>query len=185
MVEIRGSLIKGSVAAVKNRYGEQVYNGILSQLDKQSKQLFESPISDIAWYPLDIFAKFLEQDIKLTANGDEKALETRAEALHIDHMKVVYAGLTNSESPQAFLKHAAVLHQLYFKGVSLEIRFVGTNKAILRYTGLEKQHRILIPTIIGFYVAVLKTSGTKDIRTTYSILTENDKEYGELELLWA
>ncbi len=183
MVEIRGFLINNSVASLKKRIGDQVYDDILSQLDDQSRQLFESPISDVAWYPLDYFAKFLEQDIKFTANGDENVLVSRSEALHEGHMKDVYAGFS-SESPQAFLEHVTVLHQLYFKGVSLEIRLAGANKAILKYTGFEKQHRIMEPTIIGFYRAVLKTSGIKDIQTKYLIPIEDESKYGELEIVW-
>jgi hypothetical protein len=165
MVEIRGSFFNGSINAVKIRNGDQAYNEIISQLDEQARQLFEKPISDTGWYPLDSFVKFLEQDIKLTANGDENVLVTRAEAVDKKYIRDIYGSFVKSEPPEFFIKHHSILHQGYFRGVSIEIQFDGLNKAIIRYIGFEKQHKLIEPTIIGYYKKVLEISGVTDIHT--------------------
>ncbi len=151
MVEIRGSSINGSINALKEKKGDQTYNTIISQLDEKSRQLFEAPISDRGWYSLDSFIKFLEQDIKLTANGDENALATWTGALNEKYIRDIYGSFIGSESAQFFIGHVLILNQFYFRGISIRISFDGPNKAIIKYTGFEKQHRLVEQIIIGFY----------------------------------
>jgi len=90
MVEIKGSFVNGTIAAAKKRIGDQVYNTIISQLDEQARQLFEQPISETGWYSYDSFIKFLEEELKLTANGDENELQIRSEAFLEQRLKGVY-----------------------------------------------------------------------------------------------
>ena len=90
MVEIKGSVINDSINTVKKKNGDQVYNNILSQLDEQARQLFEQPISETGWYSYDSFIKFLEEELKLTANGDENELQIRSEAFLEQRLKSVY-----------------------------------------------------------------------------------------------
>ena len=184
MVEIRGLSINGSIAALKKRKGDQVYNDVVSQLDEQSRQLFEAPILDVGWYSLDSFLTFLEQDIKLTANGDANVLATWTGDLNEQHLRDIYAGFIESESPQFFIRHVAIIHQLYFRGVSIQMKFDGSNKAIITFTGFEKQHKLIEPIVIGFYRKVLEIAGVKDMHAQYLTSIEENKGYCELEITW-
>ena len=74
MVEIKGALVNGTINNIKIRSGDQVYNNIISQLDEQSRQLFEKLISDAGWYPLNSYMRFLELDLQLTADRDGQVL---------------------------------------------------------------------------------------------------------------
>ncbi len=184
MVEIKGSIINGSINAVKKRSGEQVYNNIISQLDEQTRQLFEQPVLNAGWYSLDSLLRFLEQDIKLTANGDENELVIRTGALNDKYLRDVYGSFIQSESPEFFIKHRSILHQGYFRGVSIEVKFDGSNKRIIKFNGFEKQHKLMEPTIIGFFKKVLQISGVKNIHTKYLISIGGNKSYCELGITW-
>lgn len=138
MVEIKGAVIKDAINDVKNRNGDQVYNTIISQLDEQTRQLFKKPISDTGWYPLDLFVKFIELNIKLTANGDENEYLNRVGAIIEKQLTGIYKIFFKSGSPDVFIKNVSITHQGFFRGVSVKATFDGPNKVIIRYTGFEK-----------------------------------------------
>jgi hypothetical protein len=184
MVEIKGAVVNGSMIAVKKRSGDQVYNNIISQLDEQTRQLFEKPIANTDWFPLDYFLKFLELDIKLTANGDEHELQIRAEALNEKQIKEIYKIFVKVGSPEIIIKHHSMVHQGYFKGVSIKITFDGSNKVIIKYIGFEKQHRLMEPAIVGYYKKALEISVATDIHTKFLTSIGENKGYCELEITW-
>jgi hypothetical protein len=184
MVEIRGSFVNNSIDAVKKRNGVQVYNTIISQLDEQARQLFKNPISDTGWYSYESLLKFIEADLKLTANGDENELAIRTGAL-VDHqLNAVYKLLIKLGSHESIIKRHAILHQSLFRGVSINIILDGSNKAIITYSGFEKQHRLFQQSAIGIYRRVLEISGAKDIHVQFLTRIEDNKGYCELEITW-
>lgn len=184
MVDIKGTIVNGSIRAIKARDGEDVYNNIISRLDHQTRQLFGAPISDAEWYPLDLYLKFLQEDINVTANGDENVLGPRAGALNEKYIKEVFGSFVKYEPPEFFIRHHSILHHAYFRGVSMKMNFSELNKAVITYTGFEKQHKLIAPSIIGYYKKVLEVSGTEGVNARYLTSIEEDKGYCELEITW-
>ena len=64
------------------------------------------------------------------------------------------------------------------------MKFDEPNKAVITYIGFEKQHRLVAPTIIGYYKKVLEVSETKDVNAKYLVPIEEDKGFCELEITW-
>jgi hypothetical protein len=48
------------------------------------------------------------------------------------------------------IKRIAAVHATYFQGVPIAVQLQGHGKAVVRYTGFEKQHRIMGFAIMGF-----------------------------------
>jgi hypothetical protein len=185
MVEIKGAVILDSFHAVKTRSGEEIYNGIIRLLDEQTRKLFKKNIIIASgWYPLDAFLQFVKFDIKLTANGNENELISRSEAIIEDQLKGIFKAFVKLGSPEFVLKRIAIVHKTYFRGVSIDIRMEGSNKAIIKYTGFEKQHRLIGLTIIGFYKKAMEISGAKNVEAKFAVPIEDDKGYSELEVTW-
>ena len=184
MVEIRGSFVNSTIDNVKKRNGNQVYSDIISQLDEQARQLFENPISNDGWYAYESLLKFIEVDLKLTANGDENELVIRTGALVENQLNAVYKFLIKLGSHESIIKRHKILHESLFRGVSIKIVFDGPNKVMITYTGFGKQHRLFQLSAIGMYRKVLEVSGAKDIHAKFLTSIEEGKGYCELELTW-
>ena len=167
MVEIKGIAINDTISAIKIINGVQAYNTIISQLDEQTRQLFEKPISDTGWYSLDSFMKFVELSIKLTDNGNEDVLVDRSGIVFEKHLKGIYKFFIKFGSPETIINRVSTVNMAYFRGVSVKTKFDGSNKAVITSTGYEKQHRLIGLTHIGFYRKALEMSGAKDIHTKF------------------
>jgi hypothetical protein len=55
----------------------------------------------------------------------------------------------------------AAVHATYFHGVPIEVQLQGQGKAMIKYKGFQKHHRIMGFAIIGFFKKALEISGRK------------------------
>jgi len=185
MVEIKGSVVSDAIKNVKTNFGDDMYNVIVSQLKPETRPIFEGgSILPISWYPLDAFLEFLEMDLKVTANGDEQELIRRSEKVIEGELSGIYKLFVKLGSPGFVLNRISSVHQTYFRGVDIEVELPGPGKAIMKYTGFEKQQRLVGMSIIGFYRKALEISGAKNVTAEFITPIEDDKGYCELALNW-
>jgi hypothetical protein len=65
------------------------------------------------------------------------------------------------------------------------VNLQGPGKALVRYTGFEKQHRIMGFAIIGFFKKALEISGAKDVVLSFTTPIEEGKTFAELSIGWS
>jgi len=185
MVQIKGSGIKEAITQVKTRAGGGAFQKILGLLDEESRKVFGGEIFTSTWYPLDLFTRFLEVEIRVLANGNEEMITRGAEALNEKHLRGIYKSFVRVGAPEFVIERIAAVHATYFQGVSVEVKLLGHGKALLKYTGFEKQHRIIGFAIIGFFNKALEISRAKDVVIRFTTPIEEDKEYSELSIAWS
>lgn len=186
MVEIKGAAVGDAIKSVKARHGDQVYNTIVSQLQGEAQELFSqsAKILPTEWYPLDAFVQFLEVDLKLTANGNEEELIKRSEAVVEKQLKGIYKVFIQFGTPKFVLNRMSIVDRTYFRGVDVEVSLLESNKAIVKYTGFSKQHRLMGLLLTGFYKKALEISGAKNVTTKFATSIEEGKGYCELIIVW-
>jgi hypothetical protein len=69
------------------------------------------------------------------------------------------------------------------------VQLQGHGKAVVRYTGFEKQHRIMGFAIMGFAIMgffkkALEISGAKDVVLCFTVPIEEGKAFSELSISW-
>jgi hypothetical protein len=184
MIEVKGSIIVETIDAIKQKFGDEVYNKILNNLDENDKKIFGKIVLEVGWYNLDSFAKLLEQDVLVTLNGDEKELIVRSEGVFERQLKGIYRFFIKLGSAEFVIKNLSLVHKTYFRGVSIDVKMESPNKALVRYTGFEKQHRIIGFSIIGFFKKALEMSGARDVNPYYTTPIEENKGYCDLAITW-
>jgi len=185
MVEIKGSVLSDSISSVKKRSGDQAFNKILALLSNDTKKIFESSeILFTNWYPLDAFTEFLAADLKITANGDEKVLIERSEALIEKQLRGIYKIFVRIGSPDFLISRISNTQASYFRGVKVEGNMMEKGRARIKYIGFEKHHRLMEYAIIGFYKKALEISGAKNINYMIIDPIEDGKGFCEIEITW-
>jgi hypothetical protein len=184
MVQIKGSAIKETIEQIKSRAGEAAFQKILGLLDEETRKVFEGDMFSSTWYSLDLFTRFLEIEIKVLANGNEEMVTKGSEAVIERQLKGIYKAFVKFGSPEFVIKRIAAVHATYFQGVPIEVQMPEKNRAVVKYTGFEKQHRIMGFAIVGFFKKALEISGAKDVAIYFSTPIEEGKEYSELSIAW-
>ena len=185
MVQIKGATIRETVTQIKTRAGDQAFQKVLSLLDEPTRKIFEGEIFSSTWYPLDNFARFLEVEIRVLANGREEVITRGAEAVNERQLQGMYKAFVKVGSPEYVIERIAAVHATYFQGVSVDVQLPEPRKALIKYTGFEKQHRIMGFAIIGFFNKALELSGAKDAVIYFTTPIEEDRGYAELSIAWS
>jgi alkanesulfonate monooxygenase SsuD/methylene tetrahydromethanopterin reductase-like flavin-dependent oxidoreductase (luciferase family) len=184
MVSIKGTAILETINLIKSRAGEDALQKILALLDEDARALFKSQIFASTWYPLDPFARFLEVEIRVLADGKEEVVTRGAELATERQLRGIYKAFVKLGSPEFVIKRIAAVHATYFEGVPIEVKIVGHGQAVVTYTGFEKQHRLMGFVIIGFFKKALEVSGAKNVAVRFNIPIEAGKGYADLSISW-
>jgi len=112
----------------------------------------------------------------MVTRGSEVVIEKQLRGIYKAFMKL--------GSPEFVIKRIAAVHATYFQGVPIDVQLVGQGKAVVRYTGFGKQHRIMGFAIIGFFKKALEISGAKDVVLRFTLPIEEGKEFAELSIAW-
>jgi len=185
MVQIKGSAIKETINQIKNRAGEEALKKIFGLLDDETRKMCEGEVFSSTWYPLDLFTRFLEIEIRVLGDGNEEMVTRGSEAVIERQLRGIYKAFVKFGSPEFVIKRIAAVHATYFQGVPIEVRLQGTGTAVVKYTGFEKQHRIMGFAIIGFFKKALEISGAKEVVIYFLTPIEEDKGYSELSITWS
>jgi len=184
MVQIKGTAVLDTIAMVKKRAGEEGFKKIVALLNEDAKKLFQGEVFTSSWYPLDLFTQFLEVEIRESAGGNEELLIKGSEAVIERQLRGIYKVFVKLGSPEFVLKRIAAVHATYFRGVEIRVEMTGPGNATIRYTGYEKQHRIIGFAIIGFFRKALEISGAKNVQARFATPIEAGKGYAELAISW-
>jgi hypothetical protein len=185
MVQIKGATIKEAVTEIKTHAGDQAFQKVLGFLDEDTRRIFEGEIIASTWYPLDNYARFLEVEVRVLANGREEVVTRGAEAANERSLRGIYKAFVKVGSPEYVIERIAAVHTTYFQGVSVDVQLPEPRKALIKYTGFEKQHRIMGFAIIGFFNKALELSGANDAVIYFTTLIEEGREYAELSIAWS
>jgi hypothetical protein len=184
MVQIKGSAIKETINQIKSRAGEAAFQKILGLLDEETRKVCEGEVFSSTWYPLDLFTRFLEIEVRVLADGKEEMVTRGSEAVIERQLRGIYKAFVKLGSPEFVVKRIAAVHATYFQGVPIDVQLQGNNRALVKYTGFEKQHRIMGFAIVGFFKKALEISGAKDVAIHFSTPIEEGKGYSELSIAW-
>ena len=106
MVQIKGSAIQETIKQILRRAGEDALNKILATLDEEARTVFKAKIFASTWYPLDVFTRFLELEIKILAAGDENMVTRGSEAVIERQLRGIYKVFVKLGSPEFVIKQS-------------------------------------------------------------------------------
>src|ERR1700676_3527784 len=130
MVQIKGSAIKETIDQIKSRAGEAAFQRILGLLDEETRKVCEGEVFSSTWYPLDLFTRFLEIEIRVLADGKEEMVNRGSEASIERDLRGIYKAFVKLGSPEFVIKRIPAVHETYFQGVPIEVKLQGKGKAV-------------------------------------------------------
>ena len=182
MVQIKGTVLLDTIAAVKARSGESELAKIVGLLGGEARQVFQGTINLSGWYSLDAFVDFLEVDVRETANCDREVLTKRSEVVRIPASRNL-RNLCKTWHSRIRDKSDRLVHEAYFKGLQI-IPEIEYHKATIKYVGFQKHHDIMQYVIIGFFRKALELCGAKQVALSFSVPITKGTAYSEVTITW-
>jgi hypothetical protein len=185
MPQIIGTAVSDTVAAIKARHGEQTLAKVLDHLDDEAKRLFNAPIESWKWYSLDAFVDLIDADVRETAHGDRAVLIERTKRVVDAQLRGIDNLLADMDSPKFVITRVAIIHQSYFQSIQIIPEIDDGPRATIKYIGLQRNHDILEPIFIGFYIKALEICGARDISAKFTKPVSEGAAYSEITATWA
>jgi hypothetical protein len=82
------------------------------------------------------------------------------------------------------LKKITAVHETYFSGVEVAVVSCDGRSAVLRYTGFERQHRVMEHALVGFYRKALEVSGATHVDVSFTRRIGDPAGHAELIVRW-
>ena len=100
MVQIKGSAIKETINQIKSRAGEEALQKIFGLLDEETRTICQNEVVSSTWYPLDVFTRFLEVEIRVLADGKEEMVTRGSEVIIERQLRGIYKAFVKLGSPE-------------------------------------------------------------------------------------
>jgi hypothetical protein len=183
-VKIKGRVLVDTVASITARIGKAELDKLLNTLDGPSQRTLRDGIAIGEWYPLEVMTALMVADVSAHDGGNESVVVSRAEAVVAKQLSGIYRIFVRLGSPESIIKRISAVHETYFQGVQIAQEFVGQRKALVRYKGFGKEHRIMEHVIVGFYRKALEMSGARNIEARFTTPISAGKDIAELAITW-
>jgi hypothetical protein len=184
MLQVKGGVLIDAMSLRKARLGEKEHFRLLGLLDPETKKIFQGRLISTEWYPLDAWVDFIEVDVRELWKGNPKGLIEASEKVIEKQLRGIYRFLIKLGSPESIIKRLTVINSTYLKGIEVQPTIVAPGKAVIRYRGLEKRHKVIEYTFIGFYRKALEISGAKNFEASITTSIADGKGYFELTVTW-
>lgn len=182
MIAIKGSTVCDAVSAYLASLPDE-YREVLDKLDAGTRAVITGAQAN-EWVPLDHFVRYLQAQVDVTGEDADALHAHRAELVLERQLRGVYKIFTRLASPETVITRLAAVHTTYLRGVEVQHVALEKGKAILRYVGFEKGHRLMEPIIVGFYRKLLSVNGAKDIEVRFTEPIGGRQGWAELLLTW-
>ena len=108
----------------------------------------------------------------------------RTEAVIERQLHGIYRVFVRLRSPESIIKRIVIIHRTYFTGASVGFDLPRPGRAIVKYGGFEKHHRLLEYVIIGFYRKALELCGAKRVQVMVTVPIVQGGGSCELTITW-
>jgi hypothetical protein len=184
VVSVKGVAVQTTIEDIKRRRGAPGFEQVLADLDGPTSALLRSDIDPTAWYPVDALVQLMEANARRFDGGDESAMLRGSEKVIERQLKGSLNVFIKQGSPEQVIQKLALIHMAYFSGVVLECKTIAPGRAIIRYTGFHKSHRLIEVAIIAFYKKALELSGAKNVKAEFSTSIALGGESADLVVTW-
>ncbi len=185
LVSVKGGAVLMTVEDIKRRRGDSGYEQVLGDLDEVTSALFHRPVDPEGWLPVGALVRLMEANARRFDGGDESAVLRGSEKVMERQLKSAFSGLfIKHGSPETVIRKLALIHMSFFNGVGLECKVQGPGQAIIRYTGFQKEHRLIELSIMAFFRKALELAGAKDVQVAFATSIAEGGPYADLNVTW-
>lgn len=185
MVEIKGTTLQIGKEVFLKIYGAETFAQLVGLLSPEEQEVFNGPIWPVQWYPLDCYTHWSEVILRELFHGDEQAhLEQLIYPSIEEQFNLVYRAFLLFSSPETVLKQLARISGTYFRGVTVKVEMLGPGRALLTFSGFQKQDRIIELSIRGWWEKVLEAARVKNAAFEIQTSIGEGKGYGQYIVSW-
>jgi hypothetical protein len=184
MGNVKGTCVKSVAGFVRDRSGEQAWNGALADLGEAERKIFGDLITANTWYPLEPYQRLLAA-IGKRLGGDERELGLEiGRRIIADGLNTVYRIFLGMVSTKYLLSKMPLLWKSYFDSERLEVAEVTDHSLEIGVYGKGEPNQIFCGSVLGGGMQAITLSHGKNVRGEGICCRKNGDPCCKFKISW-
>jgi hypothetical protein len=170
MAEVKGVQVRATIQFLKDRFGNEAVETVVSRLAPEDRALLPSLLLDSNWYPYSVWRPVRRISRALAdETGNDMAID-----LGKFMAQYVFTGVYKSlliNDPARLLENFPSIHEFFYRDTSIiktEIHSRTSGVVSYRYNGEIRPARSACQTTMGFWIRTLELSGAAQVKAIHS-----------------
>ena len=162
-MEIKGSILESRLQFVKDRFGEQAVEDVISALPPSDQATLRKPLNGAGWYHFQTGHKLDDAIVQVIGKGDASLFEEMGAAsaqLSLSGTQKFYLDLGN---PQGFMLRAPLIYHVYYDKGWRDYKPTGPTTGMMTTYDADTYSAADCMTVMGWYKQALRMCGAKDV----------------------
>ena len=162
-MEIKGSILESRLQFVKDRFGEQAVEDVISALPPSDQATLRKPLNGAGWYHFQTGQKLDDAIVQVIGKGDASLFEEIGAAsaqLSLSGTQKFYLDLGN---PQGFMLRAPLIYHVYYDKGWRDYKPTGPTTGMMTTYDADTYSAADCMTVMGWYKQALRMCGAKDV----------------------
>jgi hypothetical protein len=183
-MEIKGSILESRLQFVKDRFGEQAVEAVISALPPSDQATLRKPLNGAGWYHFQTGQKLDDAIVRVIGKGDASLFEEMGAAsaqLSLGGTQKFYLDLGN---PQGFMLRAPLIYHVYYDKGWRDYKPTGPTTGMMTTYDAETYSAADCMTVMGWYKQALRMCGAKDVDISEETCRARGGDYCRYLVSW-
>jgi uncharacterized protein (TIGR02265 family) len=161
-MEIKGSILESRLQFVKERFGEQAVERVISSLPATDQAPLRNPINKDGWYHFQIAQKLDDAIVQVIGKGDARLFEEMGAASAQQNLSGTQKFYLDLGNPQGFMLRAPLIYHVYYDKGWRDYKPTGPTTGVMTTYEAETYSAADCMTVMGWYKQALRMCGAND-----------------------
>ena len=161
-MEIKGSILESRLQFVKERFGEQAVDRVISALPASDQETLRNPINKDGWYHFQTAQNLDGAIVQVIGKGDARLFEEMGAASAQQNLSGTQKFYLDLGNPQGFMLRAPLIYHVYYNKGWRDYKPTGPTTGVMTTYEAETYSTADCMTVMGWYKQALSMCGAND-----------------------
>jgi len=162
-MEIKGSILESRLQFVKDRFGPDAVEDVLSALPASDQAILRAPLNSAGWYHFQTCQHLDEAIVKVIGKGDARLFEEMGAASAQQNLTGIQKFYLDHGNPQGFMLRAPLIYHVYYDKGWRDYKPTGPTSGVMTTYEAETYSTADCLTVMGWYKQALKMCGARNV----------------------
>jgi len=162
-MEIKGSILESRLQFVKDRFGPDAVEDVLSALPASDQAILREPLNSAGWYHFQTCQQLDEAIVQVIGKGDARLFEEMGAASAQQNLTGFQKFYLDHGNPQGFMLRAPLIYHVYYDKGWRDYKPTGPTSGVMTTYEAETYSSADCLTVMGWYKQALKMCGARKV----------------------
>jgi hypothetical protein len=183
-MEIKGGILQSRLEFIKERFGTEAVEQVLSDLSASDQAILRNPINSAGWYHFETGQRLDEAIARVIGKGDPRLFEEMGAASAEQNLSGVQKFYLDPGNPQGFMLRAPLIYHVYYDKGWRDYKPTGPTSGVMTTYEAETYSATDCLTVIGWYKRALGMCGATDIEIVEETCRAKGAEFCRYRVSW-